>query len=327
MADYRRFLGARTTEVAPYFGGPFVELADRRVRLADPVDSSGTSAVQKEVQPGYWRFEIAGRTARALERAEAPDLSHLPAVRGHYVDGYLVHDQAELLVLPPSSLPPCEEPARFTPLTARRWPTGALLGDLVDFESGAEEVVRDAFEEHFPIYDLKAIPASLRAAYSYAVLFRTAHRLGVSARPAEVWRHIAAVADEGDPAAERVVNELLAERHRQRDAAPGANELAEPVTPTWISNTERITGRGFERAAAALRAAGATVLDMRSQASDLMEVRYIFRGERFTSTVHIETLQVVDAGICLAGEDDLITLESLPSVLREAMEDDILWWD
>jgi len=32
------------------------------------------------------------------------------------------------------------------------------------------------------------------------------------------------------------------------------------------------------------------------------------------------TLQVWDAGVCLAGEDRLVTLESLPGVIREAIE-------
>ena len=32
------------------------------------------------------------------------------------------------------------------------------------------------------------------------------------------------------------------------------------------------------------------------------------------------TLQVYDAGVCLAGEDRLVTLDSLPSVIREAID-------
>jgi hypothetical protein len=37
-----------------------------------------------------------------------------------------------------------------------------------------------------------------------------------------------------------------------------------------------------------------------------------------------QTLQVLDAGICLAGEDRLVTFESLFSVIREAIETDVL---
>jgi hypothetical protein len=121
VSGYERFLGAVSTEVLPYFGGPFVDATDRRLRLA------GT------IEPGYWRFELRGRTARALEPAEAPDLSGLPLVRGYTVDTYLVGAGgiAELL-----SIPPPDEPLPFTPVLARRWPSGPLLFDGYDFSTG-----------------------------------------------------------------------------------------------------------------------------------------------------------------------------------------------
>lgn len=53
-------------------------------------------------------------------------------------------------------------------------------------------------------------------------------------------------------------------------------------------------------------------------------MRYQFLGERFTSVVHPETLHVFEAGICFAGADEEVTLESLPSVIREAIEDGVL---
>jgi hypothetical protein len=62
-------------------------------------------------------------------------------------------------------------------------------------------------------------------------------------------------------------------------------------------------------------------LSTRHRADGLLEVRYRFEGERFVSIVDAATLQVVDAGICLAGADRLVTLESLPGVIREAIRD------
>ena len=47
---------------------------------------------------------------------------------------------------------------------------------------------------------------------------------------------------------------------------------------------------------------------------------YDFLGERFVSLVRADSLQVVDAGVCLAGADGLVTLDSLPSLLREAID-------
>jgi hypothetical protein len=52
-----------------------------------------------------------------------------------------------------------------------------------------------------------------------------------------------------------------------------------------------------------------------------MEVSWRFLNERFTSIVEGLTLQVLDAGICLGhpAQDRLLTLDSLPAVVREAV--------
>jgi plasmid stabilization system protein ParE len=81
---------------------------------------------------------------------------------------------------------------------------------------------------------------------------------------------------------------------------------------------------GAVRVERALEAAGARLLDTRRLGSERLEVTFGFMGERFISIVDASTLQVVDAGICLAGADREVTLESLPSVIREAIEDDVL---
>lgn len=107
---YERFLGSRSVEVLPYFGGSFVDAPDRRLRL------------DGDAEPGFWRFEIRGRTAAPLERAEAPDLSWLPLVRAHSARGYLFRPggAGERLELVPE-----EELALFCPVRARRGPAGS----------------------------------------------------------------------------------------------------------------------------------------------------------------------------------------------------------
>ena len=50
------------------------------------------------------------------------------------------------------------------------------------------------------------------------------------------------------------------------------------------------------------------------------EVVYTFLGQRFATIVDERTLQVRDAGICLDGADRELTLESLPGVIREAVD-------
>ncbi|MBO0869127.1 MAG: hypothetical protein J2P15_11220, partial [Micromonosporaceae bacterium] len=73
-----------------------------------------------------------------------------------------------------------------------------------------------------------------------------------------------------------------------------------------------------DRAAAALYAAGALLRNLRWLAGELLEVRYEYRGEAFV-TIVASDLQVVDAGICLSGRDRVLTMESLPGVIDEAI--------
>jgi hypothetical protein len=172
MTDYRRFLKQEAeTMVLPYLGGPYVDARDRRLR------ASGATST------GYWRFEVSGRTATAVEPADPPDLSDLPAVRGYWVAGYLVGERAVAyrLAMGPGAAGTASsglrsagsaatgatredgasegpaarargasaiysDPMRFAPVIARRWPGGALLYDTEDFETGVEDRVRAVFD-------------------------------------------------------------------------------------------------------------------------------------------------------------------------------------
>jgi hypothetical protein len=55
-----------------------------------------------------------------------------------------------------------------------------------------------------------------------------------------------------------------------------------------------------------------------------LQVTFTCDGERITCVVDAETLQVYDAGFCLAGADRELTLDSLPSTVREAIDVDHL---
>jgi hypothetical protein len=354
MSDYRRFLGAHEVATLPYFGGPYVEAPDRRLRISrqpgrEPGQGSDQARRERPPTPGFWRFEISGRDARPVAPAPPPDLGHLPAVRGHLAAGYVFASGgttaggavsgvagagaaaggAESLALDAEY-----EPPRFSPVTARRWPSGELLLDTLDFEGEAEEPARRAYEEGRDIGALRGVPASLRAAFGYAVLLRLAGERGVAVAPAEVRGRLAAVADgREDPV--QTLSRLLAERARRAATArPGAPDgraaAARPASgpatgraPGWVAGAgDRSRPEDpQERAAEALVSAGATILDVRRPQPELVEVRYRFGGERFVSVADARTLQVVDAGICLAGSDRMVTLDSLPSVIREAMRD------
>jgi hypothetical protein len=79
-----------------------------------------------------------------------------------------------------------------------------------------------------------------------------------------------------------------------------------------------------ERAERALERAGARLKDARRMANNQLEVTYAFMGERFISIVDADSLRVRDAGVCLAGADSEVTLESLPAVIREAIDEGVL---
>jgi hypothetical protein len=78
------------------------------------------------------------------------------------------------------------------------------------------------------------------------------------------------------------------------------------------------------RAELALDGAHARMLSSRSLGNGHLEVAFEFMGERFISVIDAITLHVYDSGVCLAGADEMITLDSLPAVIREAIQTDLL---
>jgi len=308
VTDYKRVLSTETqTAVLPYVGGPYVDAAEGRLRAVGATAS------------GYWRFEITGRTARAVEAVDPPILDDLPAVRGYWVAGYLVGERAVAHRL---GLWPATEPARFTPVVARRWPDGALLYECEDVETGVEDKVRAIFEHGTAtsngagVNSVPGVPAALRAAFGYAVMLRVSTARQVPMRPVQLRWHIGELVAMGDVAAERILTAAQQRRaaepnHVERWRAARTDARLRPA-----SSRERV----LERAADALDAAGAVLRDSRWLSGDLLEVRFDFLDDRFVTVVDGETLRVVDAGVCGgrgAGHDHRLTLESLPGVIAE----------
>jgi hypothetical protein len=257
-------------------------------------------------------------------------------VRGHFLSGRLVRDggNAEELVFPPP-----DEPARFAPLKARRWHSGELLFDGLEFESDAENAVREALASDRPLSTVKGAGATLRAAYAYAVLEAASRRLNVPFAPFEVQPHLKSVADSGVPKAEAALRALHAEREqarrelaeleRRRAAAKAAHELRE-ARQRRVEEAARVQRDDpakwrevvHEKAEAALEAAGARLEQSRLLGTGDLEVIFRFMGQRFISVVHAVTFRVVDSGICLGHppRDELVTLESLCALIKEAID-------
>lgn len=314
VTEHTRFLGAETrTAVLPYLGGPFVDAPEHRLKAL------GATA------PGYWRFEISGRVAQAVEPTDPPYLGDLPAVRGYWVAGYLVGERAVAQRL---SLWPADEPRRFTPVVARRWPGGALLYDTEDPETGVEDRVRAFFEAGSRsgapaasngngggIAAFPEVPAALRAAFGYAVMLRVSTALQVPVRPVELRGHVGELVAMGDAAAERI----LAAAQQRRRAEPNHVERWRAARTDARLRPASSRAEVVDRAAAALHGGGAVLRDCRWLSGDLLEVRFDFLDDRFIAVVDGETLRVVDAGICRADPDDLLTLDGLPGVIAEAV--------
>ena len=291
----------------PWFGGSAVSAPDGRWRL--------TAAPPA---PGWYTFRIRGRTATPAGAASAPALDALPLVRGHCLDARrLLLDGAwvETLALAPES-----EPDRFAPVRARRWSAGRLLLEGVEFEDEAEDAVRAASESGQGLAGVGGIPATLRAAYGLFLAEQAAARLQVAVSALELRARLATIADGGREAAEAEVRRLDTARREaaRRLNAPQVEVRATAWQPPRDDRFER-------RAAEALHRAGAELLRSRRIGGGQREVVYHFLGQRFATIVDQQSLQVLDAGICLSGADRQLTLESLPGVIREAVDTGVLY--
>jgi hypothetical protein len=321
--DYTKFLNKKEHVVLAYLGGAHVFGKDRRLRIEAPL--------AERPAPGFHRFEVSGRNARALEAVDPPDLGGLPKARGHLFDGWLVSlADGGAITLDRLSLLPADEPPPLATGRARRWHSGDLLFESLDFDGEAEEQARLRLEQLAPLGDLKGVPSTLRTAYGIALALAVSRRVGTPIAVREAAPHAVHLAEVGEPAARelfaRIEQERLAAQERAwaralTEGRPlarirGPRGTSQAVVPTLENATER--------AEAALDGAQARMLAARRLGGDNLEVAFQFMGERFISVVNAISLQVIDSGVCLAGEDDLVTLESLPGVLREAIDTDRL---
>ena len=318
--SYQKFLGREEVLVLPYLGGAHVDAENKRLRV-----------VTRPEKTGWYSFVIKRGEATVRGPAEPPDLTKLPKVRGHLFGTRLVREGARA---EPLHLLPDDEPPRFSLCIARRWHSGELLFEALEFDTDAEEAVRRAFEDNVGLANLSGVPATLRAAFGYALLERVSARLHIPFAPAEVRSAIATVAQDGVPSAEAELRRLVAEReqsrremaelHRRRQEQAAREELA-AAREARVEAVRQLRETVEQRAERALRDAGAELRSLR-RVGDHLEVIFTFMNERFISLVDAATLQVVDSGICLGHPpaDEELTLESLPSVIREAIDTDAL---
>jgi hypothetical protein len=298
--DYKKLLGQRTTEVLPYLGGTSVDALKRRLR------------VTREVEPGWWSFSITGRRAEPVERAETPDMTSLPRARGHLVGSWLfaTGDRPERVRLLPD-----DELEALTVVTTRRWSTDLLVFEGIDFEGDAEMAAREALDSRRAIANIKGVAASLRAAYGWALLSRIGVDRDIPIALSEGLGALRDVAEQGADAANVILNALQIRRREVTEAQAIRRAVRQ-------ANEHSRTAQ--QRIAEALDKAGATLRRMRIFSDGTVEVRFWYMDETFISIVEADSLQVIDSGICLSGADRVTNLQSLPAVIREAIETDQL---
>lgn len=100
-------------------------------------------------------------------------------------------------------------------------------------------------------------------------------------------------------------------QQRARDEAERRQRAAELAR--WQETLEG-------RISLALSHTGAQLISWRRNGARQVAVRYRLGSRRFECVVDMQSLQILDAGICLSGTDEELNLSSLPSAVREAIE-------
>jgi hypothetical protein len=310
VADFRAFLGVKDSCVLPYFGGTRVDTAERRLRVSG----------ERELEPGWWKFRIEGRRAVPVEPASAAELDALPRLRGHWVDSWIVMDGRQLVRV---ALLPEDEPPALARTFGRRWYSGDVLFDALDFDDDAEVAARTALDEQRPLGELRGVVPSLRVAFGVALGSVIAGELGVPVSVRELVPRAVAIAERGRDGVREWLDELAAERQR---AAEETRRRAEQLRLEAAAGTARELARDDDpvrRADEALDGAKARMLSCRRlERGTRLDVTYEVDGARILSIVDARTLQVIDPGVCLGhdGEYRVLTLDAMPSVVREAIE-------
>ncbi len=310
MADFRAFLGPKEPVVLPYFGGTRVDSAGRRLR------------VEPELERGWWRFRVEGRRAVPIEPASPPPLDGLPKVAGHWVLGWIASDGRSLARV---ALMPDDEPAPLARVTGRRWHSGDVVFDSTDFEDDAELAARHALEQRQPLGDVRGVVPSLRVAFGIALGAEVAREDGVAVSVRELAPAAVAIADRGREAVREHVVGLVERRRAAEEAARRTSEELRLASTAGTARAVRRHDDPVQRADDALDGADARMLRCRRIDRGVrLDVVYEVDGTTIMSIVDAETLQVLDPGICLSGQHEVLTLDAMPSVVREAIATDAL---
>lgn len=259
---------------------------------------------------GWCEFDLKGREATLRGPVEAPGGVLRDFVRGYLVGDRIVPDGVRVPTEASGVLEVSERVhlielglGRFVRVSAgRSFEDGPLIYDTQDFPQGPEDDVLRAFQDNKPTVDsVSGVAPALDAAFRF-----------------ETWRRVEAERirrEEQERREHEEAERLLAEKREELRQRLGDGKIRREMAKV-----------DFEAAArAALEVGGAEYLDHRkSYQKGEMVVQFRLNRRRFECTCDKDTLRIIDSGICLVnhatGEkgDTKFTLESLPSVIREA---------
>lgn len=271
--------------------------------------------------PGLYRTGSIGTEVRlggALsEEEKALFLKGLPSLWGHLWGWRVVTPQGVWgCGLPPAD----QDPIPCGPVLGRIWSSGIVLFDQVGMGDLEEASVQERIEQDLGIGDIPNVAASLRLAAGLHLMDRASRQVGIPYAPVEVWGRLAEVAHSGRVGAETVLRDLETQRVAE------SRRTTTPTPPGGFLSTVRSEAVGpgptriRDRIEQSMANSGASLHAVRQAYGQTLEVRWSLRGSGvFSTLVDSETLNIVDAGICLAGTDRRFTLDSLPSVIDEGV--------
>jgi len=272
-------------------------------------------AIKGKLPPeyGWYNFRVSGGRHAELIGESEPDISfeeNRPTTKGYLIGDRFVADNAR--VDPdPAKLIHQTQPVylvefgleRFCRALVATAEGSKLVFIRQEFPEGPEMEVTAAFQDR---KDSVAHISGVTPALDLAFRFLSRERMLAEEREAERIKRLE------EEAKKREREEELAEAKKSMGTAVGRRELAK---------------LDFNAAAkAALAVSNAEFLDaVQGHRRNEMIVTYRYNNRRLECVANKETLQIVDAGVCLTDHrgtkgDTWLFLESLPTAIQEAMD-------
>jgi hypothetical protein len=284
------------------------------------------------IEHGWYSFSISGRKATRWELSQpTPEILNNQVV-GYLVGNRIVADNVQVDPDPKTIASHSEQVFlldegldRFVRISAgRTCDDGPLIFKQQEMPLGPEDEVLNAFLSFDLTLDLiNGLPLNKDGIYQCRGIKGVVPALDAAFRM-EIWQRMEA---------ERRRQELERLRREEEERRAREQRRQELIAHLGNAETRREMARiDFgEAAKVALAVGNAQYLDhRRAPRRGEMIVRFRVDRQRFECVCDERTLRIIDSGICLTdhdtGEkgDTFFTLESLPSVIREAIRDRVL---